>query len=131
MFPLFPCFSFVHIFHIGQQKEWCFWLTIVLLNSIIAQFGMYDHVCVSIVPIVLHIFHVFAVGQRHGVLLVTMIFPKGVQPQLDEWPWNCEGVLGAKGCVGTQCLGFFPTKARLNVNFKKQRKACWVKISSC
>ena len=65
-------------------------------------------------------FHIFHIGQRRGVLHVTMLFPKGVQPQLDGWPWNCEGVLGAKGCVAAQCLVFFPTKARLIANFERK-----------
>ena len=63
------------------KKEWCFWLMIVLPNH---SHRTIWHVCVSIVPIVLHIFHVFAVGQRRGVLRVTMFFPKGVQLH-DGW----------------------------------------------
>ena len=43
------------------------------------------------------------IRQRRGVLRVAMIFPKGVQLQLDEWPWNGEGALGALRCMGTQC----------------------------
>ena len=48
-------------------------------------------------------FTIFHIDQRCGVLCFTMIFPKGVHVQLDGWPWNGEGVLGAKGCAGTQC----------------------------
>ena len=76
-------------------------------------------VCVSIVSMFC-IFHIFHIGQRRGVLRVTMFFPKGVHLQLDEWPWNGEGVLGGKGCVGAQCLAFFPTRARLNANFERK-----------
>ena len=42
----------------------------------------------------------------------TMLFPKGVQLQLDGWPWNGEGVLGAKGMCESTVFGCFPTKAR-------------------
>ena len=56
-----------------------------------------------------HVFHLFA----HFFISVNVVeffvlrlfFPKGVQLQLDGWPWNGEGVWGAKGCVGAQCLG--------------------------
>ena len=62
------------------------------------------------------------------------VFSKGVQLQLDRWPWNGEGELGAKGCVGTKCLGFFQPRQGLNVNLQKnneQMNRMVVKISSC
>ena len=59
-------------------------------------------VCVSIVSM-FFIFRIFHICQRFGVLCFTMIFPKGVHVQLDGWPWNGEGVLGALRCAGTQC----------------------------
>ena len=67
-----------------------------------------------------HIFH--NIRQRHGVLLVTMFFPKGVQPQLDGWPWNGEGVLGAKGCVGTQCLSA-SNQGKVECSLQKTKKS--------
>ena len=76
-----------------------FRLTIALPSTIIAGLA-----CVSIVSMFFRIFlmfHIFHIGQRRGVLHVTMFFSKGVELQLDEWPWNGEGALGAKGCVGT------------------------------
>ena len=69
-------------------------------------------------------FHIFHIGQRRGVLRVSMFFPKGVQLQLDEWPWNGEGVLGSLRCMGTQCW----VERQLK---QKPWKSCWIKIGYC
>ena len=107
LFRLFLCQTNVcHTVQCGircrfhQQKEcdnFCC-LIFALQTTLIAWLA----VCVSIVSMFC-IFHIFHIGRRRGVLRVTMFFPKGVQLQLDGWPWNGEGALGALRCMGTQC----------------------------
>ena len=68
---------------------------------------------------IFHVLHIFQIGQRRGVLRVSMLFSIGVQLQLDGWPWNGEGVLGAKGMWGKHSvLGVFQPRQGLNVNLK-------------
>ena len=93
-----------------QQKKWCFGC-----RSCCQTLSSRGWLRISLVPIVLHVLHIFQIGQRRGVLRVSMLFSKGVQLQPDEWPWNGEGTLGAKGMCGVR---FFP-KARLDGNLTK------------
>ena len=82
-----------------QQKRVVFRLRIVLPNTIIARLGTFFHCS--------HCFACFSHFSDRPTSWSSPCFdvfltPKGVQQQLDGWPWNGEGVLGAKGCVGTK-----------------------------
>ena len=79
----------------------------MLLNTIIAWLV----VCVSIASM-FFMFHVSHFSKHPPTSWSSSCYdvfcPKGVQLQLDGWPWNGEGVWGAKGDVWkAQCLGYF------------------------
>ena len=98
----------------SPAKKVVFRLRIVLPNTIIAYHRAVGYVI--IVPIVLHVLHIFQIGQRRGVLRVSMFFRKESSCSWMDDLGMVKVYWEPKDVWEAQCSGFFQPRQGLNVN---------------
>ena len=108
-----------HPMSVSPAKRVVFRLRIVLPNTIIVRLA----VCVSIVPIVLHVLHIFQIGQRRGVLRVYDAVSQR-SPAAAGWMalelWRC---IGSQGKCGKHSVWVLSNQGKISMptwaNLKK------------
>ena len=93
-----------------SKKEWCFgwWRWCFALS-------WHGWLCFSMFSSCFHIFSHRSTSWSSPCY--DVFYPKGVQLQLDGWPWNGEGV---EGCAGSTVLEVFQPRQGWMLTSKKQ-----------